>query len=87
MVCESLPSLLHSTWSRHVPGNRVPWQNPVSRLRNKIVLLQFLTVRVLITLGPVIRKLFTDLKQRKEKKMNGMVCGRLKSIPEKCPFR
>jgi len=35
-------------------------------LQNNITALKLLTVRVLITLGPVIRKLFTDLKQRKE---------------------
>lgn len=29
-------------------------------------------VRVLITLGPVIRKLFTDLKQRKENESHSL---------------
>lgn len=42
-------------------------------LQNEIALLKLLTAaRVLITLGPVIRKLFTDLKQRKENESHSL---------------
>lgn len=64
--CESLLSLLGRTWGRYAAGNRDPWKSPVSQSQTRIALLKLPTVRVLITLGPVIRKLFTDLKQRKE---------------------
>lgn len=58
--------MLSRTCSQYALGIRVPWKSSISHLQNEIALLKFLTACVLITLGPVIRKLFTDLKQREE---------------------
>lgn len=56
------------TWQDSEPicsGKSGSLESTVSNLQNKITPSKFLIVCMLITLGPVIRKLFTDLKQRK----------------------